>query len=106
VIECLLKLINREVVDDPSDFIAAMLLQFFERPESEQVFLDPTSNKPSHRAKYASQMVGIKKIRTSLDYFFNNYIRVSPENCEGFLMGAIKAINFLIRGKVELSNVE
>lgn len=66
--------------DDVSSFLAALILQYFERPDSEQV-MDPVTKRVSHRAKYASQSNGIKKIRMALDLFFPQFVRISHEKC-------------------------
>ncbi len=67
-----LRLITTQSSDeeDVPHFIAALILQYFERPDSE-IVIDPTTQRASNKSKYPTQTGGIRKIRNALDLFFN-----------------------------------
>jgi hypothetical protein len=57
--------------EDVSHFLAALILQYFERPDSQQV-IEQSMQRASNRPKYLTQTGGIRKIRHALDLFYTS----------------------------------
>jgi hypothetical protein len=54
--------------EDVPHFLAALILQYFERSDSQQV-IEQSTQRASNRSKYLRQTGGIRKIRHALDLF-------------------------------------
>ena len=107
VVDEVLRLITTQACpeEDVPHFLAALILQYFERPDSEQV-IEQSTQRASNRPKYPTQTGGIRKIRHALDLFFCQFVRVSIERCNQVFLGAMMATYSMIKGKVELSGIE
>ena len=103
MVEGIQRVLLSESVANPSDLIAALILQYFERPES--YIEGDQDGKEKHRAKYSSQSKGIRKIRLLLDLFFGQYSKLDLEKAEELFKGSVKAIYSVIRGGMETKKV-
>ena len=95
VVESFIKILMSEKHDCPQDLLCAMMLQYFERPDSEK------NAQGKNKAVYPGQQAGIKRVQQLLDHFFSQYVKLDVTRAEEVFKGAVYAVLFLIRAKID-----